>query len=103
MVFHMQLRPRWHAYSSLQLRNAYTTLYYDSLRSTQSIENKVSSNAQIEQIYDTYIVTKKGSSILKMLNYTLTKEVFQAGLHNYLKKLYVHYIALKTKWIIQMF
>lgn len=81
-----RLRPRWHAYSSLQLRNAYTTLYYDSLRSTQSIENKVSSNAQIEQIYDTYIVTKKGSSILKMLNYTLTKEVFQAGLHNYLKK-----------------
>lgn len=49
----------------------------------------MSSNAQIEQIYDTYIVTKKGSSILKMLNYTLTKEVFQAGLHNYLKKLYV--------------
>ncbi|CAG9772406.1 unnamed protein product [Ceutorhynchus assimilis] len=80
------LRPRWHVYSSLQLRNAYTTLYYDSLKSTTSIENKVSSNAQIEQIYDTYIVTKKGSSILKMLNYTLTKDVFQKGLHNYLKK-----------------
>ncbi|XP_019763293.1 aminopeptidase N [Dendroctonus ponderosae] len=80
------LRPRWHVYSSLQLRNAYTTLYFDSLKSTQSIESKVSSNAQIEQIYDTYIVTKKGSSILKMLNHTLTNEVFQKGLHNYLKK-----------------
>ncbi|XP_050293246.1 aminopeptidase N-like isoform X2 [Anthonomus grandis grandis] len=80
------LRPRWHVYISLQLRNAYTTLYYDSLKSTQSIESNVSSNAQIEQIYETYIVTKKGSSILKMLNYTLTKEVFQKGLHNYLKK-----------------
>ncbi|XP_066246171.1 aminopeptidase N-like [Euwallacea similis] len=81
-----RLRPRWHVYSSMQLRNAYTTLYYDSLRSTQSIEGKVSSNAQIEQIYDTDIVTKKGSSVLKMLNYTLTKDVFQMGLHNYLKK-----------------
>lgn len=83
----LQLRPRWQVYSSLQLRNAYKTLYYDSLKSTQSIENEVSSNAQIEQIYETYIVTKKGSSILKMLNYTLTKDVFQKGLHNYLKKL----------------
>ncbi|KAL1513226.1 hypothetical protein ABEB36_002662 [Hypothenemus hampei] len=81
-----RLRPRWHMYSSLQLRNAYTTLYYDSLKSTQSIESQVNSNAQIEQIYDTYIVTKKGSSILKMLNFTLTKDIFQKGLHNYLKK-----------------
>lgn len=79
------LRPRWHAYSSLQLRNSYKTLYYDSLKSTHSIETKISSNAQIEQIFD-IIVTSKGSSILKMLNYTLTKEVFQKTLHNYLKK-----------------
>lgn len=80
------LRPRWHVYSSLQLRNSYKTLYFDSLKSTRSIETPISSNAEIEQIFDTYIVTKKGSSILKMLNYTLTKEVFQKGLHNYLKK-----------------
>ncbi|KAF7266417.1 hypothetical protein GWI33_020248 [Rhynchophorus ferrugineus] len=79
------LRPRWHAYSSLQLRNSYKTLYYDSLKSTHSIETKISNTAQIEQIFD-IIVTSKGSSILKMLNSTLTREVFRKTLHNYLKK-----------------
>ncbi|XP_060525881.1 aminopeptidase N-like [Cylas formicarius] len=79
------LRPRWHVYSTLQLRDAYKTLYFDSLKSTHSIESDITTTAQIEQIFDT-IVYQKGSSVLKMLNHTLTKEVFKQGLHNYLKK-----------------
>nr|XP_023013628.1 aminopeptidase N-like [Leptinotarsa decemlineata]XP_023013629.1 aminopeptidase N-like [Leptinotarsa decemlineata] len=79
------LRPKWHAYSSVKIRDTYNTLYYDSLKSTHSIQTEVSNIAQIEQMFDA-IIYQKGSSILKMLNSTLTQDVFKRGLQQYLKK-----------------
>lgn len=80
-----QLRPKWHAYSSLKVRDTYNTLNYDSLKSTKSIQGEVSTNAQIEQIFDN-LIYQKGSSILKMLNSTLSQEVFKKGLQHFVKK-----------------
>ncbi|KAG5881688.1 hypothetical protein JTB14_002171 [Gonioctena quinquepunctata] len=85
------LRPKWHAYSSVKIRDIYNTLYYDSLKSTHSIQTEVTNNAQIEQMFDT-IIYQKGSSILKMLNSTLTHDVFKKGLQHYLQK-YAYQIA----------
>nr|CAI5863764.1 unnamed protein product [Callosobruchus analis] len=80
-----KLRPKWHSYSSIKIRDTYNTLYADSLKSTHSIQMEISSNAQIEQTFDP-IIYQKGSSILKMLNFTLTENVFRKGLQQYLKK-----------------
>ncbi|KAJ8917142.1 hypothetical protein NQ315_012634 [Exocentrus adspersus] len=80
-----KLRPRWHAYSSVKIRDTYNTLYFDTLKSTRSIQTDIENNAQIEQIFDT-IIYQKGSSILKMLNYTLSESIFIRGIQHYLKK-----------------
>ncbi|KAJ8940805.1 hypothetical protein NQ318_007891 [Aromia moschata] len=80
-----KLRPKWHAYSSIKVRDTYNTLYLDTLKSTHSIQTEIKSNAQIEQIFET-IIYQKGSSILKMLNYTLTEDVFKGGMQEYLKQ-----------------
>lgn len=79
------MRPHWYAYSSLQLRDTYKTLYFDGLKSTHSIQSTIKSTAQIEQTFDT-IVYQKGCGVLRMLNYTLTRKVFQKGLQDYLRK-----------------
>ncbi|KAJ8928334.1 hypothetical protein NQ314_019110 [Rhamnusium bicolor] len=78
------LRSRWHAYSSIKIRDTYNTLYFDTLKSTHSIQSEIINNAQIEQIFDT-IIYQKGSSILKMLNYTLSQDIFRRGIQHYLK------------------
>ncbi|VEN54290.1 unnamed protein product [Callosobruchus maculatus] len=80
-----KLRPKWHSYSSIKIRDTYNTLYADSLKSTHSIQMEITSNTQIEQTFDP-IIYQKGSSILKMLNFTLTENVFRKGLQQYLKK-----------------
>lgn len=81
-----QLRPRWHSYSSVKIRDTYNTLYVDSLKSAHSMQVDVISNEQIELLFES-IIYQKGSSVLKMLNYTLSEEVFKKGLQTYLKKL----------------
>lgn len=50
------------------------------------MQTDVVSNDQIELLFDS-IIYQKGSSVLKMLNYTLSQEVFKQGLQLYLKKL----------------
>lgn len=77
------LRPRWQVYSSVQLRDTYKTLYLDALKSTHPIQSEIKSKTQIEQIFDT-IIYQKGSSILRMLNVTLSEKIFRGGLRNYL-------------------
>ncbi|XP_057665705.1 aminopeptidase N-like [Diorhabda carinulata] len=79
------LRPKWHAYSSVKVRDTYNTLNYDSLKSARSIQSEILTNAQIEQTFDS-IVYRKGSSVLKMLNSTLSYEIFQKGLQEFVKK-----------------
>ncbi|CAH0553114.1 unnamed protein product [Brassicogethes aeneus] len=79
------LRPRWQLYSSLQLRDTYKTLYFDSLKSTHSIQTSIKSTAEIEQIFEPRIY-QKGCSIMRMLNHTLTKDVFTKGLQDFIRK-----------------
>lgn len=50
------------------------------------MQTEVISNDQIELLFES-IIYQKGSSVLKMLNYTLSEDVFKKGLQMYLKKL----------------
>ncbi|CAG9853689.1 unnamed protein product [Phyllotreta striolata] len=81
----VKLRPKWHAYSSIKVRDTYNTLYADSLKSAKSIQGEVTTSAQIEPIFDS-LIYQKGSSLLKMLNSTLSQDVFKKGLQSFVKK-----------------
>lgn len=63
-----------------------TSLFEDSLNSSSSLRTKIVDNEQIEQITDS-LIYEKGSSLLRMLNNTVTQTVFEGAIRNYLRTL----------------
>ena len=82
------MKPRWQTSNDFPLRVMYKSFNLDSLKSTHPIQTDFTKTVQIEQIYDT-IIQSKATSLIRMLNYTLTRPVFRQGLQYYLKSLYV--------------
>lgn len=79
------LRWEWDTYLNIPLTEIESALFLDSLNSSKSIRSKITDNDQIEQITETIDVDDKGSSLLRMLNYTVTQSVFKEALQNYLR------------------
>ncbi|XP_072390578.1 aminopeptidase N-like isoform X1 [Diabrotica undecimpunctata] len=93
------LRPKWHAYSSIKVRDTYNTLNSDSLKSSRSMQRDITTTAEIEQVFDP-IIYRKGSSILKMLNATLSHEHFKKGLQDFIKKFAYKSVTQDDLWSI---
>ncbi|XP_044259104.1 aminopeptidase N-like [Tribolium madens] len=89
-VVQTSLKPRWQSSNDFPVRVMYKSFSLDSLKSTHPIQTDFTKTVQIEQIFDT-IIQSKGTSLIRMLNYTLSRPVFRQGLQYYLNSLYVIY------------
>ncbi|XP_044756768.1 aminopeptidase N-like [Coccinella septempunctata] len=78
------LKPDWDTYNNIPLMEIETSLFEDSLNSSSSLRTKIVDNEQIEQITDS-LIYEKGSSLLRMLNNTVTQPVFEGAIRNYLR------------------
>ncbi|XP_063908739.1 aminopeptidase N-like isoform X2 [Zophobas morio] len=96
-VVQSSLKPRWQTSNDFPLRVMYKSFNLDSLKSTHPIQTDFTKTVQIEQIYDT-IIQSKATSLIRMLNYTLTRPVFRQGLQYYLKSLSFKSTDQNTLW-----
>ncbi|KAL3276605.1 hypothetical protein HHI36_011977 [Cryptolaemus montrouzieri] len=78
------LKPEWDTFNNLPLMEIESSLFEDSLNSSSSIRSKIVDNEQIEQIADS-LIYEKGSSLLRMLNNTVSQPVFEDAVRNYIK------------------
>ncbi|EEZ99313.2 aminopeptidase-like protein [Tribolium castaneum] len=85
-VVQTSLKPRWQSSNDFPVRVMYKSFSLDSLKSTHPIQTDFTKTVQIEQIFDT-IIQSKGTSLIRMLNYTLSRGVFRQGLQYYLNSL----------------
>ncbi len=79
------LYPKWAMWEQFADDTVNAALRLDSLKSTHPIDVKVTSPAQIREIFDA-ISYDKGGSILQMIERVVGEPAFRRGLRRYLKK-----------------
>ena len=80
-----KLYPAWAMWDQFAEDTVNTALRLDSLKSTHPIDVKVTSPAQIREIFDA-ISYDKGGAVLQMIERIVGESVFKRGLQTYLRK-----------------
>ncbi|MFY9268914.1 MAG: M1 family aminopeptidase [Candidatus Manganitrophaceae bacterium] len=76
-------RPEWNSWVEFQ-QEKQVPLGVDALRSTRPIQAKVTSAAEIEEMFDP-LTYEKGAACLRMIEQFLGEAHFRAGIRNYMK------------------
>ncbi|KAJ9590170.1 hypothetical protein L9F63_016709, partial [Diploptera punctata] len=79
------VEPEWTILDKFVVYDQQRVLLLDSLSSTHPVSSKVDNPAQISEIFDD-ISYRKGASLIRMLNNSITEEVLRTGLTKYLNK-----------------
>ena len=78
------LFPEWEMWTQFVNMDTNRALSLDGLKNSHPIEQEVKNPAEVSQLFDA-ISYSKGGSVLRMLENFLGPDVFQKGLHRYLK------------------
>ena len=78
-----QWRPEWNSWVEFQ-QEKQVPLGVDALQSTRPIQAKVTSAAQIEEMFDA-LTYEKGAACLRMIEQFLGEEAFREGIRKYMK------------------
>lgn len=78
-----QWRPEWNSWVEFQ-QEKQIPLGVDALQSTRPIQAKVTSAAQIEEMFDA-LTYEKGAACLRMIEQFLGEEAFRKGIRDYMK------------------
>lgn len=84
-IVQFYLEPQWESYDSFPIRATQIAFGIDELKSTKSLRTDIMNRLEIEQIID-FSMSKKGSSLLRMLNSTFEEINFRRAVHRYLNK-----------------
>ncbi len=80
-----RLHPRWNTWDDFLRYDTFASMGRDALRNTHPIAARVSSPAEIGQIFDA-ISYGKGASVLRMIEAYVGEESFRRGVSEYLKR-----------------
>ncbi|GLH11001.1 Aminopeptidase N, partial [Gryllus bimaculatus] len=79
------VEPTWHMLDKIVTEQMHPVLETDALNSSHPVSVEVQNPSQISEAFDE-VSYNKGACLIRMLNHSLTEEVFRSGLTNYLIK-----------------
>lgn len=91
-----QWRPEWNSWIEFQ-QEKQIPLGVDALESTRPIRAKVTSAAQIEEMFDA-LTYEKGAACLRMIEQFLGEEPFRQGIRSYMKKYQFQNTKAEALW-----
>lgn len=92
-----KVHPDWNVLDQFAVRIMHNVFETDSLESSHPLEMELRDTTQIRQVFDS-ISYSKGGSIIRMLNFLLGPEAFQAGLRNYLETHKYENVGFEELW-----
>jgi glutamyl aminopeptidase len=75
--------PTWKIWDTFLFKSQQSAMYEDKFLSSHPLNNKISNNAEIDEMFDT-ITYDKGGSIMYMIADIIGINILYQGLHNYL-------------------
>lgn len=78
------IEPSWESMDLFVVSETQSVFTLDALKSSHQIYANVRHPDEINEIFDR-ISYGKGATIIRMMDHFLTRDVFRAGLHSYLK------------------
>jgi puromycin-sensitive aminopeptidase len=91
-----QWRPEWNSWVEFQQEKE-VPLSIDALNHTRPISSKVTSAAEIEELFDA-LTYEKGAACLRMIETFLGEETFQKGIQNYIKRFQYQNAPAEALW-----
>lgn len=81
---YLQVEPEWNMFESFS-RDKMDLLRSDALKNTSPVSRKVEDASEISQKFDEISYTK-GANLIRMLNHTISEDLFHKGLVIYLNQ-----------------